>query len=108
MKIKHFIVISVFIIITVVAAGLWLFNTGPAKVPETIILISIDTIRADHLGCYGNRKVKTPNLDRLAAEGVRFTNVYADGLPTMPMRRVVWTGKNQHQKHADVRGSWQC
>jgi arylsulfatase A-like enzyme len=59
-----------------------------------LIYIGTDTWRADHLGCYGNPTVKTPNLDRLAAEGVRFTNVYADGLPTMPMRRVVWTGKS--------------
>jgi arylsulfatase A-like enzyme len=58
------------------------------------IYIGTDTWRADHLGCYGNRTVKTPNLDRLAGQGVRFTNVYADGLPTVPMRRVVWTGKS--------------
>ena len=59
-----------------------------------LIMIVADTFRADHLGCYGNERVKTPNLDRLASEGVRFTNAYADGLATIPMRRVFYTGKS--------------
>lgn len=58
-----------------------------------IIHIGTDTWRTDHLGCYGSTKVRTPNLDSLAAEGVVFENVYAEGLPTIPHRRVVWTGK---------------
>ena len=58
------------------------------------IYVGTDTWRADHLGCYGNPAVKTPNLDRLAAEGTRFTNVAAEGLPTIPMRRVIYTGKS--------------
>jgi len=58
-----------------------------------LIIIIADTTRADHLGCYGSTSVKTPNLDQLAAEGVLFNNCYADGLPTIPMRRVLMTGK---------------
>ncbi len=59
-----------------------------------LIVIVTDTLRADHLGCYGSDRVRTPNLDRLAAEGVVFTNTYADGLPTIPMRRVFYTGNS--------------
>ena len=59
-----------------------------------LIMIVADTFRADHLGCYGNERVKTPSLDRLASEGVRFANAYADGLATIPMRRVFYTGKS--------------
>ncbi len=59
-----------------------------------LIVIVSDTFRADHLGCFGNERVRTPNLDRLAAEGVLFTNCYADGLPTIPMRRVFYTGNS--------------
>jgi arylsulfatase A-like enzyme len=63
------------------------------KQARNLIIIIADTTRADHLGCYGSTRVKTPNLDQLAAEGVVFTNCYADGLPTIPMRRVLMTGK---------------
>jgi len=61
--------------------------------PKNLIIIIADTTRADHLGCYGSTRVKTPNLDKLAAESVLFTNCYTDGLPTIPMRRVLMTGK---------------
>ncbi|HUV62341.1 MAG TPA: sulfatase-like hydrolase/transferase, partial [Sedimentisphaerales bacterium] len=59
-----------------------------------LIVIIADTWRADHLGCYGNTRVKTPNLDRLAAEGTLFANATAEGLPTIPCRRVYHTGKS--------------
>ncbi|MGQ9730675.1 MAG: sulfatase family protein [Candidatus Zipacnadales bacterium] len=59
-----------------------------------LITIIADTFRFDHLGCYGSGRAKTPNLDRLASEGVVFEQVYADGLPTIPMRRVFYTGNS--------------
>ena len=59
-----------------------------------LIVIVTDTFRADHLGCYGSERASTPNLDRLASEGVVFTSCYADGLPTIPMRRVFHTGNS--------------
>jgi arylsulfatase A-like enzyme len=59
-----------------------------------LIYIGTDTWRADFLGCYGNTTIKTPSIDRLAAEGVSFTNTYAEALPTIPMRRAVFTGKS--------------
>lgn len=67
---------------------------GAPKPPKNLIFIVADTFRADHLGCYGSETVRTPNLDRLAQEGVLFTTVYADGLPTIPCRRVYHTGKS--------------
>jgi len=59
-----------------------------------LVVIIADTTRWDQLGFYGSKRVKTPNLDRLAAEGVVFENVYADGLPTIPARRVYHTGRS--------------
>jgi len=59
-----------------------------------MIVIIADTWRADHLGCYGSTRIKTPNLDKLAKEGVRFTDVTTEGLPTIPCRRVYHTGKS--------------
>jgi len=59
-----------------------------------MIVIIVDTWRADHLGCYGNKRVKTPNLDKLSDEGVQFNNTYTEGLPTIPSRRVYHTGRS--------------
>lgn len=58
-----------------------------------IILIVSDTFRKDHLGCYGNSWIHTPNLDRLAEEAVIFDRAYAASFPTVPNRRDIVTGR---------------
>ena len=70
-----------------------------------LIVISSDTWRADHLGCYGNSWIETPNIDQLAEEGVVFENFFAEALPTLPCRTAFYTGRNlwpgwQVQEHA--------
>ncbi len=60
--------------------------------PHIIVIVS-DTFRSDHLGCYGNPSIKTPNLDHFAQECVQFDNCYAGSFPTMPMRADLFTGK---------------
>ncbi len=58
-----------------------------------LIWIIADTCRADYLSCYGAEGCKTPNLDALAADAVRFDEAYVEGLPTGP-ERIIWlTGK---------------
>lgn len=57
-----------------------------------LLLISIDTLRADHLGCYGNQRVRTPNIDRLAGEGVRFMNATTVAPITLPAHSSLMTG----------------
>lgn len=59
-----------------------------------LLVICADTFRADYLGCYGNDWVETPCLDKLASEGVRFDDFYGEGLPTLPARRVLYTGRS--------------
>ncbi len=59
-----------------------------------MIVIIADTWRADHLCCYGGTRIKTPNLDKLASEGVLFSDVTTEALPTIPARRVYHTGKS--------------
>jgi len=49
-------------------------------------------VRADHLGCYGYSRIETPNIDRLAAEGIRFTNAYTQVPITLPAHAVLLTG----------------
>lgn len=57
-----------------------------------VILITIDTLRADHLHCYGYSKIETPSVDSLAAEGVRFAHAYAQVPITLPSHAVILTG----------------
>ncbi|HVY70592.1 MAG TPA: arylsulfatase, partial [Verrucomicrobiae bacterium] len=57
------------------------------------------------LGCYGQEKIKTPNLDRLAAEGMRFTQFYAGSTVCAPSRATLMTGL--HTGHAFIRGNEQ-
>jgi arylsulfatase A-like enzyme len=59
-----------------------------------LVVIIADTFRWDHLGSYGPTHVKTPCLDELARQGVVFENAFADGLPTIPCRRVYHTGRS--------------
>jgi arylsulfatase A-like enzyme len=57
-----------------------------------ILYLDIDTLRADHLGCSGYHRQTTPNIDALAAQGVRFGNVYASDVPCLPSRTALITG----------------
>ena len=58
-----------------------------------ILLVISDTFRRDHLGCYGNPWIHTPNLDRLAEKAIVFDRFYAASFPTVPNRADILTGK---------------
>ena len=57
-----------------------------------IVFVVIDTLRADHLGCYGYAKPTSPAIDSLAAQGARFTRCLAPGIPTTPAHTTMFTG----------------
>ena len=59
-----------------------------------VFVICVDSWRVDHLGCYGNDWIKTPNIDALAAESMVFDNAYSGGLPTLPQRLECFTGRH--------------
>ncbi len=61
--------------------------------PMNVLAICADTFRADYLACYGNDRIDTPELDLLADGGIIFEQAYADGLPTLPARRIYFTGR---------------
>jgi arylsulfatase A-like enzyme/cytochrome c-type biogenesis protein CcmH/NrfG len=63
-----------------------------ARTPPNILLITLDTTRADHLGAYGDREARTPNLDRLATEGVVFEHAVAVAPITLPAHASLFTG----------------
>ena len=62
-----------------------------AQLPN-LLLITLDTTRADYIGCYGSPDVQTPNIDRLAAQGVRFTRTIAPSQCTNPSHASILTG----------------
>src|SRR5207249_9871338 len=69
--------------------------------PPNIIFILADDLGYGDLGCFGQKKIRTPNLDRMAAEGMRFTQPYAGNAVCAPSRCVLLTGK--HPGHAWIR-----
>jgi len=71
--------------------------------PPNIIFIMADDMGYADLGCYGQKKIKTPNIDQLAEEGTRFTQCYTGSTVCAPSRSVLMTG--QHTGHTRVRGN---
>jgi len=63
---------------------------GGSKV--NVIVVILDSLRRDHVGAYGNKWIKTPNLDALAKESLLFTRPYPESIPTIPARRAIHTG----------------
>ena len=80
------------------AAGVWLlvarpWDGGMAAADGPIVFISIDTLRADRLPAYGSIQTKTPQIDRLAADGVLFENAYAHSPQTLPSHTSILSGE---------------
>ena len=63
-----------------------------AKTPPNFLIFCTDQMRADHMGCAGNPIIQTPNLDRLAAEGIHFPRAYVNCPLCMPSRASLFTG----------------
>lgn len=61
-----------------------------------VVYVMTDTLRTAFLRCYGNETVRTPNIDALARESVRFTRAYPESLPTIPVRRALHTGRRAY------------
>ena len=72
-----------------------------------VVLIIVDSLRQDHVGCYGNKWIKTPYLDSLAKESVVFTQAYSESLPTLQVRRALQTGCRvfPFKDHKDYKGN---
>jgi arylsulfatase A-like enzyme len=64
----------------------------PPAGAANVVLVIIDSLRKDHIGAYGNPWIRTPNLDALANESLRFTQAYPESAPTICARRAIHTG----------------
>lgn len=83
------------------ALGLWILAlltpawgqaAAPRQVPPDVFLVTIDTLRADHVGCYGYKQVETPALDTLAADGIRFEHAFTHSPITNTSHTSILTG----------------
>ncbi len=77
----------------------------PAKKKPNVIYIYADDLGYGELGCYGQQKIKTPHLDQLAKEGIRFTQHYTSAPVCAPARAMLMTGK--HAGHSYIRGNYE-
>ena len=95
------------IILRRLVAGLVLFaagsRVGATSAPLNIVFILADDLGYGDLGSYGQEKIPTPHLDRLAAEGMRFTQHYSGAPTCAPSRCVLLTGR--HLGRAEIRGN---
>ena len=86
----------ILVLAVLLLAALFCFlATGPSSLFSTrpnILLITVDTLRADRLGCYGYRLDTSPNMDRLASKGVRFTDCTVQWPKTWPSMASLFTG----------------
>ncbi len=79
------------------------FFSEAAQARPNIVFVLADDLGYGDLGCYGQTKIRTPNIDRMAAEGMRFTQNYSGNAVCAPSRCVLMTGK--HPGHAFVRNN---
>ena len=78
---------------------------GKLDAPPSIVVVTIDTLRADHVHAYGYHRKTTPHLDALAAEGVLFERAYATMATTLPSHVSLFSGLYPHQ-HGVVENRW--
>jgi len=88
------------LLIVTLLTGLAHAETTP---PPNVIVILADDLGYGELGCYGQKLIRTPRLDRMAAEGLRFTQFYAGATVCAPSRCVLMTG--QHTGRCQIRGN---
>lgn len=71
--------------------------SGPKAPRPNVLLVTIDTLRRDHVSCYGYSRATTPNLDRIASEGVVFDNVSTPRAKTSPALASLFSGEYPHE-----------
>lgn len=86
-----------------VVAACGVSRVGEAAERPNIVFIMADDLGYGDVGCYGQKRLRTPNIDRLAGEGVKFTRFYAGATVCAPSRCTLMTGL--HNGHAYVRGN---
>lgn len=86
--------LSAFLILCVIAGC-----RRPTPPPLSLIIVTLDTLRADYLGCYGNPRIHTPNLDRLARNGSQWQQVACQTPLTVPSHSAIFTSRYPYDLH---------
>src|SRR4051794_17156023 len=79
------------VIVALMSPRVWAADSS--SLPNVLVILS-DDHSAPHVGCYGNKDVHTPNLDRLAADGMRFDRAYVASPQCVPSRASILTGRH--------------
>lgn len=101
-----------FLLLLFLAAALLPAVRAASAAPPNIVLINADDLGWAELGCYGQKKIKTPHLDKLAEQGQRWTYFYSGAPVCSPSRNVLMTGRHtgrcdiQDLKRVDARENW--
>ena len=85
------------------SSGLTMAQTTTAEKSPNVIYIMADDLGIGDLGCYGQRQIKTPNIDGIAQNGMKFMQHYSGSTVSAPSRCALITGK--HMGHAAIRGN---
>jgi arylsulfatase A-like enzyme len=91
------------ITLIIICLGVFFISPTRAHQKPNIIIVLADDLGYGDLGCYGQKLIQTPNLDRMATEGCRFTNFYSGSTVCAPSRYALMTGKDMG--HAYIRGN---
>ena len=97
---KISLVVVALLVISALSYLAW-HTWGPSK-PENVVLIAIDTLRADHVSCYGYKDKTTPVLDNLASQGVRFAQCTSQAPWTLPSFSTIFTSLYPSQHGAQI------
>src|SRR5262245_2837735 len=89
----HRISTIVVVCLSLASAGLSSISARSADRPQNFVVILADDLGYGDLGCYGHPTIKTPNLDRMAREGLRFTQFYSAAEVCTPSRAALLTGR---------------
>src|SRR5665213_418013 len=81
-------------------------DSAAALEPINVVFITLDTVRADHLHCYGNKNIQTPTIDSLAARGVLFEKAVTQAPLTLPSHASMFTGTNPNVNHVRDTGGF--
>ncbi len=102
----YYFFLQAIMVIIILLCALWSCGqpVTSKKLPN-IIYIYADDLGFGELGCYGQQKIKTPHLDQMAKEGMRFTQHYASAPVCAPSRAMLMTGK--HAGHSYIRGNYE-